>query len=218
MQNSDPSPFVLGVDLDGVCADYTTAFRKIAATEMNVEESDLPLTRSWDFSEWGLTQDQYQELHHKAVTEHRMLRDMPVMDEAAESLWRLSDIGVWIRIITHRLYVNWGHARAVADTVDWLDTNKLPYRDICFLGDKPQVGAHLYIEDAPHNIEALKNTGNRVIIFDAPYNQDISGPRAQNWITCEHLILSEGTAMGFELQSQLPGLEAGTNRLKNDPN
>ena len=34
--------------------------------------------------------------------------------------WRLSDAGVWIRIITHRLYVNWGHQEAVSDTVAWL--------------------------------------------------------------------------------------------------
>ena len=44
----------------------------------------------------------------------------------AESLWRLSDAGVWIRIITHRLYVNWGHAVAVADTVAWLDDTGIP--------------------------------------------------------------------------------------------
>ena len=49
------TPFVLGVDLDGVCADYTTAFREIAAQELGVDQSELPLKRSWDFSEWGLS-------------------------------------------------------------------------------------------------------------------------------------------------------------------
>ena len=207
-------PLVLGVDLDGVCADYTTAFRAIAALELGVDQSALPLERSWDFSEWGLSVDQFQELHHLAVSKHRMLRDMPVMDEAAESLWRLSDSGVWIRIITHRLYVNWGHQRAIADTVDWLDRNRIPYRDICFLGDKPQVGAHLYIEDAPHNVLALQNTGNRVIICDAPYNQHLKGLRAADWGACEHLILQQAAELGFRLQTQLPGFEAGTNRLE----
>ena len=225
MSEGDPPPhpadpevaLVLGVDLDGVCADYTTAFRAIAAAELEVEQSALPLERSWDFSEWGLSRDQFQELHHRAVTDHRMLRDMPVMEEAAESLWRLSDAGVWIRIITHRLYVNWGHARAIADTVDWLDGNRIPYRDICFLGDKPQVGAHLYIEDAPHNVTALQESGNRVIVFDAPYNRDLAGPRAVDWAGCEYLVLTEAAGMGFRLQTQLPGLEAGTDRLERDP-
>ena len=52
------TPFVLGVDLEGVCADYTTAFREIAAKELGVEQSNLPLNRAWDFREWGLTTDE----------------------------------------------------------------------------------------------------------------------------------------------------------------
>ena len=91
-----------------------------------------------------------------------MFRTMPVIEGAAEALWRLSDAGVWIRIITHRLYVNWGHAAAVADTVDWLDSANIPYRDLCFLGAKPQVEADCYVEDAPHNVLALRETGGHV--------------------------------------------------------
>ena len=42
-----------------------------------------------------------------------MIRTMPVIEGAADALWRLSDAGIWLRIITHRLYVNWAHERAV---------------------------------------------------------------------------------------------------------
>ena len=42
-KNHLETPFVLGVDLDGVCADYTTAFREIAAQELGVDKSALPL-------------------------------------------------------------------------------------------------------------------------------------------------------------------------------
>ena len=76
-----------------------------------------------------------------------MFRTMPAIPGAAEALWRLSDAGVWIRIITHRLCVNWGHAIAVADTVAWLDRTGIPYRDICFLGRKPEVEADVYVDD-----------------------------------------------------------------------
>ena len=156
---------ILGVDLDGVCADYTTAFRPLVAQELNIPLSSLPEERSWDFSEWGLSPKQFQDLHHKAVEDYRMFRSMPVFENASEVLWRLSDAGVWIRIITHRLYVNWGHAVAVTDTVEWLDQARIPYRDICFLGDKPEVEADIYLEDAPHNIASLRNSGNSVIVF-----------------------------------------------------
>lgn len=207
---------ILGVDLDGVCADYTTAFRPLVAQELNIPLSSLPEERSWDFSEWGLSPKQFQDLHHKAVEDYRMFRSMPVFENASEVLWRLSDAGVWIRIITHRLYVNWGHAVAVTDTVEWLDQARIPYRDICFLGDKPEVEADIYLEDAPHNIASLRNSGNSVIVFDAPYNQEVDGPRATSWLNCEQMILDLAAEMGFEIQPELPGLEVSDARLIED--
>ena len=207
---------ILGVDLDGVCADYTTAFRPLVAQELNIPLSSLPEERSWDFSEWGLSPKQFQDLHHKAVEDYRMFRSMPVFENASEVLWRLSDAGVWIRIITHRLYVNWGHAVAVTDTVEWLDQARIPYRDICFLGDKPEVEADIYLEDAPHNITSLRSSGNSVIVFDAPYNQEVDGPRATSWLNCEQMILDLAAEMGFEIQPELPGLEVSDARLIED--
>ena len=207
---------ILGVDLDGVCADYTTAFRPLVAQELNIPLSSLPEERSWDFSEWGLSPKQFQDLHHKAVEDYRMFRSMPVFENASEVLWRLSDAGVWIRIITHRLYVNWGHAVAVTDTVEWLDQARIPYRDICFLGDKPEVEADIYLEDAPHNIASLRSSGNSVIVFDAPYNQEVDGLRATSWLNCEQMILDLAAEMGFEIQPELPGLEVSDARLIDD--
>ena len=175
------SEFILGVDLDGVCGQHTEIFRHLVAHELGIDEESLPLQRSWDFSEWNFSDGDFERLHRTAVLEHRMFRDMEVMPGCAEVLWRLSDAGIWIRIVTHRLYVNWGHAIAIADTADWLDRHRIPYRDICFLGDKPDVAAHAYVDDGPHNIAALRNADHNVITFDQPYNRDIEGPRVANW-------------------------------------
>src|SRR5215216_5329813 len=165
---STASSFILGVDLDGVCGDYTGALRQVVAAHRGVEPESLPLERSWDFHEWGLSPAEFEQLHQAAVLEHRIFRTMPAIEGAADVLWRLSDAGVWIRIITHRLYVNWGHATAVADTVDWLDA-------------KPQVEADCYIEDAPHNVASLRASGAYTIVFDQPYNRSVAGPRAASW-------------------------------------
>jgi 5'-nucleotidase len=206
--------FVLGVDLDGVCGDYTVAFRQVVAIDRGVDPSTLGDARSWDFAEWGVdSPEEFDRLHRLAVLEHRMFRDMPPMDGVAESLWRLSDAGVWIRIITHRLCVNWGHAVAVADTVSWLDATGIPYRDICFLGAKPEVEADCYVDDASHNVEALREAGNHVIVFDAPYNREVDGPRAHTWGEVEELVKERVIDLGHPLQAQLPGLDAGADRL-----
>lgn len=205
--------FILGVDLDGVCADHTAAFRRVVAQERGVDPASLPAQTSWNFHEWGLDDATFLDLHRKAVLEHRMFATMPVVDGAAECLWRLSDAGVWIRIVTHRLYANWGHATAVADTVEWLDGAGIPYRDLCFLGQKPQVDAHVYIDDAPHNVEALRAEGNAVIVFDQPYNREVEGPRATSWHEVEDIVLKLLEDRGIPIQEQLRGLDDARQRV-----
>lgn len=206
--------FVFGVDLDGVCGDYTAAFREVVARARGMDPEDLPVERSWDFSEWGITSaEEFDRLHRQAVMDDHIFRTMPAMPGAAEALWRLSDAGVWIRIITHRLFTNWGHATAVADTVAWLDSAGIPYRDICFLGAKPEVEAHSYIDDATHNVEALRAAGNHVIVFDAPYNQGVAGPRVTTWAEVEPLVLARAAELGLPLQVPPPGSDEGVDRL-----
>ena len=212
---ADLSNFVLGVDLDGVCGDYTAAFASVVAEARGVDVSTLPAQRGWDFAEWNLEDlGGFDAVHRLAVLEHRMFRNMPVMPGAAEALWRLSDAGVWIRIITHRLWVNWGHAVAVSDTVEWLDHHAIPYRDICFLGRKPEVEADCYVDDSPDVIEALRAAGNAVVVFDAPYNRHLGGARAETWADVEHAVSSLVAERGIPLQAVLPGLDDGRLRLR----
>ncbi len=206
--------FIVGVDLDGVCGDHTAAFREVVASELGVDPTTLADQTSWNFYEWGLDDDSFLTMHRKGVLDHRMFRSMPVMEGAADALWRLSDAGAWIRLITHRLYTNWGHAVAVADTVEWLDTAGIPYRDLCFLGQKPQVEAHVYVDDAPHNIEALRDEGNTVIVFDQPYNRAVAGPRAANWLEVETLVRDLMFEHGVPVQEQFRGLDEPSRRIE----
>lgn len=205
--------FVLGVDLDGVCADYTESFAAVVAADRGVPSSALTREVSWDFAEWDLDRDEFLRLHRSGVQEHHMFRDMPAMDGVADALWRLSDAGVWIRIITHRLATNWGHAVIVSDTVEWLDAHRIPYRDLCFLGAKPEAQADAYVEDAPHNVEALRDSGNTVVVFDQPYNRSLDAPRAADWTEVESTVAALVAERYGTYEAQLPGVEAGAERL-----
>ena len=209
-----PGPFVLGVDLDGVCAQHTVAFRKIVAQEKGVAEESLTLECGWGFQEWGFDEGDFEVYHRRAVVEHRMLADMPAMPGASKTLWRLSEAGAWIRIITHRLYTNWDHAIAAGDTAEWLDKAKIPYRDLCFVGGKTAVDAHVYIEDAPHNVEALRAEGRTVIVFDQPYNRELDPPRATTWEEVEAIVYDALAAHQGAVQHQLPGFDPSADRLK----
>lgn len=207
------APFVFGVDLDGVCADYTQGFRAFCAERLGRSLESLPLERSWDFREWGFDDAQFEELHHAAITEGRLLAGLEPISGAAEALWRLSDAGVWIRIVTHRLYVNWGHSAAAGDTVEWLDRARIPYRDLCFLGAKNDVGADAYIDDGPHNVIGLRDAGRTVIIFDQPYNRDLDGLRAHTWDEVEAIVYDLMADAGVVAEPVLPGFDPDAERL-----
>ena len=86
-----------------------------------------------------------------------------------------------IRIITHRLFTKGHHGTIAGDTVQWLERVGIPYWDLCFMRDKYEVMADIYIDDAPHNLVELQQTGKLVIAMDQPYNQDYEGVRAYNW-------------------------------------
>lgn len=206
------SGFVLGVDLDGVCADYADGFRSVVAADRGVDPATLVQPNVWGYEPWGIDDKEFLRLHKLAVTEKRMFRDLAALPDCADALWRLSDMGVWLRVITHRLYMNWGHAVVVSDTVQWLDENRIPYRDLCFLGDKPQVEADAYIDDAPHNIEALRQAGNTVIVFDQPYNRSLDGLRAHSWEEAERIV-ADLASKKLALQQVLPGIDPGAERL-----
>ena len=182
--------FLLCVDLDGVVADYETAFREFVASERGLLAADLAPMSKWDFDGvWGITdRDEYLALHGKAISEAHMFATMPAVAGASDVLWHLNDAyDVHIRIVTHRLVVKGGHDCAVADTVTWLQQPRadgrplVPYRDICFIAHKAHVGGDMYIDDAPHNVEALRAAGFDTVVMDALYNRHVPGPRACNW-------------------------------------
>jgi 5'(3')-deoxyribonucleotidase len=106
---------------------------------------------------------------------------MQMIPGARKYLRMLSDEGYRIRIITHRLYIHYFHASAVQQTVEWLDSHGIPYWVLCFMKEKAQVGADIYVENAPHNVTLLRERGLYTICFANSTNRHISSPRAASW-------------------------------------
>lgn len=173
---------VVGIDLDGVVADYVGGLRPYAAAHFGLEPHELPtpttydLTKAWPFTDLA----DYLALHRESVADG-LYRALPLIDGAAAALRELSDAGAHIRIVTHRLFMGGVHAQVVADTAAWLDAVDIPYMSLCFTGLKDSVGAHVYVEDAPRMITTLRGEGWRTVVFDQPYNRDLDGPRITRW-------------------------------------
>lgn len=188
--------FVFGVDLDGVVADFYAGLRPIAAEWLGVDLATLPERVSWGLVEWGVDRAPggYERLHRFAVTQRELFLKMPPMRGAPQALRRLSEEGVRVRIITHRLFIKYFHQVAVSQTIDWLDRHDIPYWDLCFMQQKTAVGADLYIEDSPANIERLRAEGAKTIVFTNSTNEHLPGPRANSWDDVLQLALEEKEA------------------------
>jgi 5'(3')-deoxyribonucleotidase len=186
----DESSFILGVDLDGVIGDFYGAMRQIAAEWLNRPPESLCEEVGFGLEEWGLAEyGGYERLHRFAVTQRNLFGAMKPIQDAPAALRKLSARGIRIRIITHRLFLKHFHKTSITQTVDWLDNWDVPYWDLCFMADKGAVGAHVYIDDAPANVNRLREQGCRTIVFTNSTNRDLPGPRADNWRDAERLVM-----------------------------
>jgi hypothetical protein len=110
---SDKGEVVIGVDLDGVCADFYARMREIAAEWLEVSVTSLTTSPTFGLREWGLGDGQYEKLHRFAVTQRQLFESTPVIDGARRVLRKLSDEEYRIRIITHRLFLPFFHETAI---------------------------------------------------------------------------------------------------------
>lgn len=183
--------FILGVDLDGVCADYFSMILPIAKEWLGVD--DLPEIVDYSFNSWGVDKAPkgYKALHKFGVVQRDMFTKMKPMLNAPQVLRRLSEKDVLIRIITSRLCIKNYHVEAVTQTVKWLENNGIPYWDLCFIKDKSAVSADLYIEDAPHNIQELRNIGRNVLCFRNSTNENIKEDVVFDWLEVEKRVMHD---------------------------
>jgi 5'(3')-deoxyribonucleotidase len=192
--NTNPlEDIIVGVDLDGVCSDFLRIMRQVAAEWFERPVDELTTDVSFGLHEWGIkTTDQYRSLHRFAVTQRNLFKASPMIPGARKYLRRMSDEGARIRIITHRLFINYFHNAAVSQTIDWLDENGIPYWDLCFMKAKEQVGAHIYVEDSPENVEKLRKKGSlRFVSAIAPIRRSShrvrrTGRTSTSWCTKLH--------------------------------
>lgn len=190
-----PANFVFAVDLDGVCAEYYEGIRPLAAEWFGVEESELDPNVSYNLLEWGMPDapGSYYDFHKWAVTQKDLFLKFEPVKGCAQALRQLSKEKIRIRIVTHRLFISYFHVPAILQTIKWLDSHGIPYWDLCFMGEKAQVAAHVYIDDTPDNIEKLLAAGRDVIIFGNTTNRQYERqPQyVESWEEVKELVLQK---------------------------
>lgn len=196
--------YVLGVDLDNVTLNYEDAFRQHVAKTFSMAPEDLEPVEDWDYAKtnWPISNREEFEVLHRAAVEEGMFASMRAMPGASETMWRLSDAGVHIRVITHRLFLKGLHAKSAADTITGLERNGIPYRDLCLIAAKPSVGTDLLVDDGPHNILGYRANGGEAVTFDWPYNRHLDGPRVRSWEELGDFVMARAHAKARGEQSK----------------
>lgn len=165
---------VVGIDIDGVLADYVAALREIAAAhESLVLPEGLPTTYEMVEPGWFSDSEQWLRTHHLWACGH--VHTTPLLDDsAARTMQSLRDAGHRVVIVTAR-----GSGEGIEPDVDlvqretrrWLDSNGLSHDGITFVSDKSTVEWDLLIDDSPGQVSRLHAAGRGVWVRDQPYNR-----------------------------------------------
>ena len=162
----------IGVDLDGVVADFTKGWTKYYEEEFGkkILENDItswglsePLTHfkeDVDFWEWA-----------KDINGSSIFRNLEVYKGSVETLNELSKSGYDIVNLSSKPW--W----SIHDTLIWLGENKIPTKEIHFIEDKWTVDCEVYIDDAPYQLENFKEKvpEKKIIRYVRSYNKPLDG-------------------------------------------
>jgi len=178
----------LGIDLDGVVADFNAGWMSRYNDENGTDLSPDMVT-SWnamlDLTEFSSIGEFWVWARNDGGP--GLFRTLPVFDEARESLWRLSVDHDIVIITTKPRWAN-------AETFCWLGDNNIPTREVHILEEKWRVDCDVYLDDGPHNLESLVvERPNRIVCrFVRPWNDAVPGVvDIDNWQQFESLVAKQ---------------------------
>ncbi len=148
MTHTKPS-LRLGIDLDGVVADFTSGWISRYNQEFDAEIDPASVT-FWDgIHKLTHFADMAEFWHWSSdVDGASIFRHLEPYDGAIEALNTLFDEGHEIVILTHKPRF------AISDTFAWLAEHGLKSREVHLIERKWDIDCDLYIDDADHNLEA----------------------------------------------------------------
>jgi 5'(3')-deoxyribonucleotidase len=160
----------LGIDLDGVVADFNVGWMERYNREFGAQlhHSQVVMWDGLQSLTYFPSMDAFWEWARSGPKS--IFRDLPIFEGAAEAMARLSTEH---RIVIVSSKFDW----AIPDTLAWLSEHRLPAREIHFVWDKATVPCDVYLEDAPHNLEALVARRPEALVcrMVRPWNRPLPG-------------------------------------------
>jgi len=173
----DTDDKIVGVDIDGVLADYPRSFLEYINQELNTDFDSDNIVKYNIYEQFGISTELGMKLKDR-YRQSGQKRFIPVVDGAKEMLADLREQGYKIVLLTARPYQKYN--RIFSDTMEWLEKNDLVYDAIIFDEDKEERllkefgnnRVDFFIEDVASNANAISTLGAKCLLVDKPYNQD----------------------------------------------
>lgn len=176
----------IGLDVDGVLADYMAGVADIGRMLGHAMERAIHGPTTYGLVEPGWFPS--MEAANAAMTamlDHGVIGRLELLDTtAAAAVGQLRRAGHQVVVVTAR------DRRCETQTRDWLRRHRIDADEVLFERRKALTNCHVYIDDAPHNIAELRESGAGAVVYDAPYNRDVSGPRVHDLAGFAELVLS----------------------------
>lgn len=178
----------LGIDLDGVVADFNAGWIARYNEEFSASVP-FDAVQVWDgihllthfpdmqgFWDWA-----------RGHGQGSIFRHLETYDDAVPALERLAKAGHEIVIITTK--PKW----AIHDTFAWIADHRIPTREVHMTWEKWKVPCDIYLDDAPHVIEAIHDARPESLMcrFVRAWNQPVPGVRdVADWADFEAVVHS----------------------------
>jgi hypothetical protein len=166
----------IGVDLDGILADFTDAFRQLALFHYNIDIGEVP--HSWDWWQQHLSKQQFAALWHQIEAHPEWWTSLKPMQDAPQGFhalhsWRIHH-GADVYIITSR-----PGKRIQYFSQKWVNKWALDPIPVLIAKDAHAKGVLAtglrlthFVDDKPENVEAvaLHCPQARAVLLDRPWN------------------------------------------------
>ncbi|MEX1296173.1 MAG: hypothetical protein AB1Z67_08380 [Candidatus Limnocylindrales bacterium] len=187
----------VGIDMDGVLADFNTGWMSRYNTEFGTE-LEASMVQRWD----GLhTLTHFPSMGHFwrwAQGEGRStFRDAPPLPGAIEAVQR---IGARHRVCIVSSKFEW----AIPDSLAWLADHGVPAREVHFLWDKTLAACDIYLDDAPHQLRELSTGVPDAVVCRMvhPWNHPIDGVvDIHSWAEFEEVVERVAAERGASRES-----------------
>jgi len=167
---------VIGVDIDGVLADYPRSFVQFINEELGTYYMLEDVTSYNIYESLGIPLEKGLELKDK-YRQTGQKRFIPLCEGAKEFLDWAREQDYAVVLLTARPYQQ--YKRIFADTMEWLKSNELHYDMVLFSENKEETlinqfqgQVEFFVEDMPKNANQVARLGVPCYLITRPYNKD----------------------------------------------